>query len=43
MGRKYTLAKGRHAAWGCTGLLCLLALPVLYLLKDGATPLRETS
>jgi len=29
----YAVAKNRHAAWGCAGLFCVLALPLLIRLK----------
>lgn len=33
----FARVKNRHALWGLAGLLCVFALPILFLLEDRAS------
>ena len=39
----YAVSKNRHAAWGCTGLFCVLALPFLIRLKTHTADMSARS
>jgi len=39
----YAVSKNRHAAWGCTGLFCVLALPFLIRLETHNTKISASA